>query len=207
MPPPNYSNKDLGDDKEHRPREELSGSIDQGADTGKLVPIEAPVNDLSNRAQWRAKMIHVFLQNAQSFPWSNPRKCEQAKHYFSAFEPILQPNKNSGVFFTLLRSYVTWNELEVKGFVNWIGSGPYRALLTNKESNVGYHDFSPTPLIYAIDRGMSEFVVAILQVDGIPVDTLYKVKSYGTCLHQAIKQESPSIEFMARSAWTIPISS
>jgi hypothetical protein len=200
MPAQNHSISDLGDDKEQRLREEPSSNIKQGAERLKLSPIKVPENQKSNKA----KMIDDFLQNAKVFAWDNQDHCEQATDYFSAFETILQPNKHSDVFFHFIETYLSWEEPKVIGFVNWIGNGPYRALLTNKQAKASNQEYSETPLIRAIVLGKAHFAAALLKVDGITVNTLYKVNGYGTCLHQAIKKESPLIKLMVEKSSVHP---
>lgn len=142
-------------------------------------------------------MNHKFCEKARDFAWENPDSYKEADRYFSAFDTILQPKNNSGILFAVIQTWFEWKQPRYNGFVNWIGKGPYRALLSNKKPTSRSQDSNPTPLIFAISERKAEFVTAFLQLDGKVLNTLYKVKGYGTCLHEAIIQESSSIEQMA----------
>ncbi|KAI0466816.1 peptidase S8/S53 domain-containing protein [Xylaria cf. heliscus] len=146
----------------------------------------------------RRQITEIFVDHARKYEWHKQEERENANIHFSNFESVLNPNEGSGIFFALYDRYLGWDKCQVEGFVNWIGSGRYRGLLTQKDPHTSGEDFSRTPLIVAIDKKEHNFVAALLKVEGISVDTFYKVNGYGTCLHQGIKKKSTLIELMVQ---------
>jgi hypothetical protein len=175
---------ELEDKKEQRPRA-------SNVDLDKFIPIQLSEKARSNTK----KMVTEFRKHARDYQWHDERYRRQADHMFSNFQPILQPTKNSGVIFKFIEEIDEWKQDHLQYFIDWISSGPYCALLTNPEPS-GNHIGEFTPLLSAIQNGENDFVAALLEVDRISVDTLFKAKGFGTCLHLAIEKESPHINSM-----------
>lgn len=177
----------LDDDKQRGRGEERPGVSRPVQDVVRRQPIEVD-SSLSEK-----KKIQKFIEHASKFSWDKADHCNKASDIFSNFDDILDPTKQSGVFIRLIAQEPDWDESKVKGFVGWLSKSRHRNLLISAKSS---DDSRQTPLIIAIDDRWDSLVTALLQVDVFPVERMYKVNGYGTCLHQAIKKKSLSVELM-----------